>query len=100
MATHLLDSRGHTPMRNFPIDATRLQLISTGYVTSCHEWVERDGRRQPAEAQMTDENGTPLWDLSVLVMGGDDKPETLNVRVSSRTQPETQPMQPVAFERL
>lgn len=87
-------------IREIPADSDRLALIASGHVESVHEWIERDGRRQPAEDQMRDEaTGMPLWQVHCMAPGG-DRPELVAVRVPARECPQPKPFEPVAFERL
>lgn len=87
-------------IREIPADAERLALISTGHCESVHEWIERDGRRQPADDQMRDEaSGLPMWTVHCLAPGA-DRPELIAVRVPARECPQPKPYEPVAFERL
>ena len=87
-------------IRTFPVDTDRLALLATGHVEPVHEWVERDGRRQPADEQSRDETtGLLLWTVHALVMSG-DRPELVAVRLPARDTPEVDAQAPVRFERL
>ena len=86
-------------IRTLPVDTDRLALMSTGHVEPVHEWVERDGRRQPADEQSRDDTGLPLWTVHALVMSG-DRPELVAVRLPARDTPAVEAHAPVRFERL
>lgn len=68
-------------MRSYPIDATRVRMISTGNCTPVTKWIElSDGSRRPDPTgrQDVDDAGRPLWRVEVIVPGdeGDDRDKT------------------------
>lgn len=71
-------------MRNAPIDAGRVKMISTGTVSAVDEWVKlSDDTRRRSGNQAKDENGRLLWNVEVIVPGDDsDRTEVTRVTVA------------------
>lgn len=68
-------------MRNFPIESSRMTMISTGQASPVPVWVENpDGSRRPDPNGRQDKNeaGAPLWRVEVIIPGdeGDDRDRT------------------------
>lgn len=82
-----------------PIDTERLAAVFSGQVEPIHEWIERDGRRQPSDEQSRDDSGVPLWTVHCLIASG-DRPTLMAVRVPSHECPQVQQFGPARFERL
>jgi len=81
-------------MRTYPIDATRVRMISTGTVTEVQKWVVlADGSRRPDPTgrQDADDSGRPLWRIEVILPAdeGDerDKTNVAEVIVASYDRP-------------
>jgi hypothetical protein len=82
-------------MRSYPIDASRVRLISTGTVSPVTAWVElSDGSRRPDPngRQDKDDQGRLLWRVEVIMPAdeGDDRDKTgvAEVTVASNQEPD------------
>ncbi len=82
-------------MRNYPVDAERAVMISTGAVSPVQVWVElSDGSRRPDPSgrQESSADGRPLWRVEVVTpaVEGDerDRTEVITVTVASHARPE------------
>lgn len=92
-------------MRNLPIDADKIEFISTGKVIAKPLYVElSDGtRRRDPNRQATTDDGVPLWTVDCIDTGDDDdnrRAETIGVTVASTEKPQVAKFQPVRFEGL
>lgn len=90
-------------MRRIPVDTSKLQFIGTGKAAARAKYAElSDGsRRRVPDAQDTDEHGTPLWVVDVLVDDDEsDRAEVIGVKVASYEEPTTAKWQPVRFRNL
>lgn len=81
-------------MRSYPIDTTRVRLISTGSVSKVTAWVElADGSRRPDPngRQDKDEQGRLLWRVEVIMPAdeGDERDKTgvAEITVASDQEP-------------
>lgn len=88
-------------LRNLPVDATRLGLISTGHVTARAVWAElSDGSRRPVPGkQAVNEDGTPLWTIGALAPTA-ERPEVIEIEVASHDEPKVQQFGPLYLEGL
>lgn len=70
-------------MRNIKVDTTGLTFKFAGTCAPVAEY--KDGVRQ--EGQSVNENGTPVWRVSVSINNGETI-ETNNIKVASATEPQ------------
>lgn len=86
------------PQVVLPIDAGRVQMISTGKVSPAHMWA--DGKR--SESQKRDPNtGAPVWVVDVVIDNDDDaRSATAGVEVQAIDEPKPRKWQPVQFAGL
>lgn len=83
-------------MRTIPVDAARINLISTGKVIAVPAWVVMsDGSRRPdpnGRQEMDEATGLPLWRVEVIMPAdpGDerDKTDVTEVTVAAKDQPD------------
>lgn len=92
-------------MRNLPIDATQITLISSGKVMAKPEYaLLSDGsRKRVPGVQATDANtGLPLWILDCFVDDDEEegRADIVGVTVSSYDRPEVRKFAPVQFMGL
>jgi len=92
-------------MRNLPIDATKVEFVSTGKVLAKPLYVElSDGtKKADRNQQAKDNDGCPLWTVDCIDTADDDesrRAETIGVTVASHDKPQVAKFQPVRFEGL
>jgi len=87
---------------SFPIDGQRMQFPFAGTVRPVVGWDTASNKSTGVQA--TDDGGTALWEIDVLIkvpgFGGDMKSETISVRVPARMEPKLPDFAPIAFEHL
>lgn len=89
-------------MRSIPVDTSKVTFVGTGKAAARAEYVElSDGSRKRSGNQATDDNGTPVWVVDVLVDDDEsDRAEVVGVKVSSHEEPRTEKWKPVKFVNL
>lgn len=73
--------------------------LSTGKVSAVPNFDVDTPPGQP-RPQATDDHGTPLWVIDVLVDGEGDRAQVAGVRVAEPHQPVTEKFKPVEFSTL
>jgi hypothetical protein len=59
-------------VREIPVDATQVQMISTGTVTPVMAWTGEGDSRKMSDQQERDEQGRAVWRVEVIVPGDSD----------------------------
>ena len=82
-------------MRNYPVDGSRLRLMSTGNLTAVQAWVEladKSRKPDPNGRQDEDEQGRPLWVVEAITPADPDDPRdktgVIEIRVASHDRPD------------
>lgn len=86
-------------LRNLPVDAAALGLVSVSQPDPLMIWEEKDGRRQLTDRQETNDDGVLLWTAYVMPTQI-ERPEVLNVRVAAPQQPVLTMLGPVTIDGL
>lgn len=87
-------------IRNLPVDADRLNLISTGHVTEVKEWAElADGSRKPSGNQARNEARVLLWVVDALV-DGEERGEVIGIQIASQVEPQVKRLEPLRLDGL
>ena len=82
-------------MRTYPIDSTRVQMISTGTCAPVVQWVEIDGGRRPHPNGLQDVDpltNLPLWRVEVIIPGDEtddrDRTAVTEITIAAKDKPD------------
>src|SRR5690349_11227436 len=82
-------------VRTYPIDSTRVQMISTGTCAPVVRWVEIDGGRRPDPNGIQDVDqltNLPLWRVEVILPRDEtderDKTDVTEISIAAKEKPD------------